>query len=165
MRDNLELHNIIQVSIPLWLVPLTLFLPIGEFTELPSVIPDTLYDFGATKPIQSIEIMTMFVIALGAIIVPDMDHLAMWNKFKHNGIRDFIRRCLQNDRTRKATLVVHNYISLFVILPSIIVITYYYSNLYGFIFFTTFFSHILLDYLTDVLTLKRGSHWKINWRK
>ena len=164
MKGNLDIHNIIQVSIPLWVVPLILFSPIGEFTELPKSVLDAFYLFGATNSPEQIGLMLAFVVSMGAVSLPDLDHFIMWRKFKHSGIRDFCKKCLQNDRTRKATLIVHNYVTLFVILPALIISTYYYNNLYGFITFTTFFLHILLDYLTDVLTLKKGNHWKINWR-
>ena len=144
MQKGLVLHNLMQITIPLWITPLVFLLPISENQAVFGVLSVGLISFAAT-------------------VLPDVDHFSMWNKVKHKGLFDFIKICVRSTRHRRAFLPLHNYLAI--LATSLLSIVFYYlSWFYPFVFFASFFFHIFFDYIADLFMIRQQNHWNLrNW--
>jgi len=104
---------------------------------------------------KSIEIENFLIILLGSFF-PDIDHV-IYFKYKKN-IKDFLKFNIFSDRYRKELLIFHNIFFMFFLLILIFFSSLYSINL--FLFFLSFFLHLLIDFLDDKFMIGTVSHWK-----
>ncbi len=102
-------------------------------------------------------IKLMPAIFIGAFF-PDIDHL-VFKKYYRSYVRLF-KYCI-GDRTnhRRTFLFFHTWLTMLLIGISIPFGFIY--NFYLGIFLLLFFSHLLLDLLTDIFMIKKCGHWRI----
>ena len=138
MERGLIIHNSMQLTIPLWLIPL-------------------LWHF-----FPRADLMLLSVAAVLGTLSPDIDHLNMWGKIKHKGFWDFARKCVQADRYRKAFLPFHHHIAIYII--GVLTVVFFFVDFIVMTFLLAFLVHLLFDYIADLFMIKQHTHWRMrNW--
>jgi hypothetical protein len=107
----------------------------------------------------NVNVFFVYLVTLAGALSPDLDHLIMWIEYKFKNFWQFIVFNFTASRYRKSLLIFHNVIALFL---SILLLPIFFKvNLYVGIYLLAFFSHIFLDFLYDLISVGRISHWKI----
>lgn len=139
MSRGLVIHNTMQLTIPIWLVPML-------FNSFPRI-----------------EFSILTFASVFGMLFPDIDHFSMWRKFRGRGFWGFIKFCISADRYRKAFLPFHNHVAIYIV-GTVTILSYFFVNFYVFAFFLSFFVHLMFDYIADLYLIKQHTHWRLrNW--
>jgi hypothetical protein len=99
-----------------------------------------------------------FVVIWAGSLLPDLDHINIWRKTYYKNFKEFLRYCLSSNRYRKSFLMLHNILTILILIIAIPIVSF--LNIFLGIFLLATFSHLILDFLTDKLLIKTHGHWK-----
>ena len=111
---------------------------------------------------RNIDPLLLVLSAFLGAFSPDIDHLKIFFDYKFKNFFHFFIYSLNTDRYRKSVLIFHNllfFLAVLIALP-----LFFAFNLYLGIYFLSFLSHLVLDFLYDFLAIKKIIHWKITRR-